>query len=106
MLRHKPIPRNGHASKLSERSFAARDRALHALWDTEFGRTKKVVAETSIGDEIRAIGIRRTMALTKMSQHTIEKLIRGEAVKRKTHEHMLKAIRGLRIDDQNGGVVQ
>jgi hypothetical protein len=32
------------------------------------------------------------MALTKMSQHTIEKLLRGERVKRKTHEHVLKAI--------------
>ncbi len=58
----------------------------------EYGRAKKVVADTSIADEIRAIGIRKTMELTKMSQHTIEKLIRGEAVKRKTHEHALKAI--------------
>ncbi len=55
-----------------------------------------------IADEIRAIGVRKTMELTKMSQHTIEKLIRGEAVKRKTHEHVLKAIQGLQIDDQNG----
>jgi hypothetical protein len=60
---------------------------------TEYGRAKKVVAEHSIADEIRAIGIRKTMKLTKMSQHTIEKLIRGNAVKRKTHEHVLKAIR-------------
>jgi hypothetical protein len=60
---------------------------------TEFGRAKMVVAETSIADEIRTIGIRQTMKLTKMSQHTIEKLIRGKAVKRKTHEHMLNAIR-------------
>ena len=58
----------------------------------EFGRSQKVVADTSIADEIRAIGMRKTMDLTKMSQHTIEKLIRGEAVKRKTHEHVLKAI--------------
>ena len=58
----------------------------------EYGRAKKMVAETSIADEIRAIGIRKTMELTKMSQHTIEKLIRGETVKRKTHKHALKAI--------------
>jgi hypothetical protein len=32
------------------------------------------------------------MELTKMSQHTIEKLVRGEAVKRGTHENALKAI--------------
>ena len=62
---------------------------------TEFGRAKKVVADTLIADKIRAIGIRKTMELTKMSQHTIEKLIRGEAVKRKTHEHVLKAIQSL-----------
>ncbi len=59
---------------------------------TEYGRSQKVVADTSIADEIRAIGMRKTMDLTKMSQHTIEKLIRGEAVKRETHEHVLKAI--------------
>jgi hypothetical protein len=59
---------------------------------TEYGRAKKVIAEISLADEIRAIGIRKSMELTKMSQHTIEKLIRGEAVKRKTHEHVLKAI--------------
>jgi hypothetical protein len=63
---------------------------------TEYGRAKKVVAETSLGDEIRAIGIRKTMELTKMSQHTIDKLVRGEAVKRKTHEHVLRAIRAYR----------
>jgi hypothetical protein len=59
---------------------------------TEFGRAKRVTADTSLADEIRAIGVRKTIALTKMSQHTIEKLIRGEAVKRKTHEQVLKAI--------------
>lgn len=61
---------------------------------TEYGRAKKVVAEASLGDEIRAIGIRKTMELTKMSQHTIEKLLRGEAVKRRTHEHVLREIQG------------
>ena len=59
---------------------------------TEYGRAKTVVAETSLVDEIRAIGIRKTMELTKMSQHTIEKLIRGEPVKRRTREHVLRAI--------------
>ncbi len=59
---------------------------------TEYGRAKKVVADISIADEIRTIGLRKTISLTKMSQHTIEKLVRGEAVKRKTHEHALKAI--------------
>ena len=59
---------------------------------TEYGRAKKVVADTSIADEIRAIGIRKTMELTTMSQHTIEKLVCRSAVKRETHEHVLKAI--------------
>ena len=59
---------------------------------TEYGRAKTIVAPTSVADEIRAIGVRKTMDLTKMSQHTIEKLIRGEAVKRKTYENVLKAI--------------
>jgi response regulator of citrate/malate metabolism len=38
--------------------------------------------------------------LTKMSQHTIDKLIRDD-VKRKTHEHVLKGIHNLQIDGQN-----
>jgi hypothetical protein len=59
---------------------------------TEYGRAKKVIADSAIADKIRAVGIRKTLKLTKMSQHTIEKLLRGEAVKRKTHEHVLKAI--------------
>ena len=59
---------------------------------TEYGRAKKVVADHAIADEIRSIGIRKTMELTKMSQHTIEKMLRGEAVKRKTHDHVLKAM--------------
>lgn len=36
--------------------------------------------------------MRRTMEITKISQHTIEKMIRSEAVKRKTHVHVLRAI--------------
>ena len=63
---------------------------------TEFGRDKNVIADTSMADEIRAIGVRKTIALTRMSQHTIEKLLRGDAVKRKTHEHVLKAIQASR----------
>ena len=59
---------------------------------TEYGREKKVVSDTSTADEIRKIGIRQTMNLTKMSQHTIEKLVRREAVRRGTRDHVLKAI--------------
>jgi len=59
---------------------------------TEYGREKKVVPDASTRDEIRNIGIRKTMDMTKMSQHTIEKLIRGETVRRRTRDHVLKAI--------------
>jgi hypothetical protein len=62
---------------------------------TEYGRAKKIVAEASLGGEIRGIGIRKTLKLKKMSQHTIEKLLRGEAVKRKTYEYVLAAIQSL-----------
>jgi hypothetical protein len=68
------------------------DMSVREFKSTEYGRAKKVVADPSIADEIRAIGIRKTMSLTKMSQHTIEKLVGGKAVKRKTHERVLKAI--------------
>jgi hypothetical protein len=59
---------------------------------TEYGRAKKIIVGPSLADEIRGIGVRKMMELTKMSQHTIEKLLRGEAVKRRTHEHVLNAI--------------
>jgi hypothetical protein len=59
---------------------------------TEYGRHKKVVPDASTADEIRKIGIRKTMDLTNMSQHTIEKLLRSEAVRRSTRDHVLKAI--------------
>jgi hypothetical protein len=65
---------------------------------TEYGRPKTAIADTSLADEIRAIGIRKTMKLTKMSQHTIEKLSRSETVKRKTLEDALKAINSYRIE--------
>ena len=67
---------------------------------TEYGRARRVVADTLMVGEIRTIGIRKTMELTKMSQHTIEKLIRGEAVKRKTHEHVLKEVRACKKNEQ------
>jgi hypothetical protein len=47
---------------------------LHAIAPLEVG------ASIRIADKIRTIGIRKTMDLTKMSQQTIEKLVRGEAV--------------------------
>jgi hypothetical protein len=53
---------------------------------------RKVIAETSLADDMRAIGIRKAMELTKMSQHTTEKLICGEAVKRRIHEHVHEAV--------------
>jgi hypothetical protein len=68
------------------------DISLLEFKTTEYGRAKMVVADPSIADEIRAIRIRKTIQLTKASQHTIEKLIRGEAVKRKTYDHVLKII--------------
>jgi hypothetical protein len=58
----------------------------------EYGREKKVVPDASTADEIRNIGIRKTMDLTKMSQHTIEQLVRVETVRRKTRDYVLKVI--------------
>jgi hypothetical protein len=60
---------------------------------TEFGRSKMVIPDQSITDQIRAIGIRKTMKLTGMSQHTIEKIVRLEMVKRKTYEHVQQSLR-------------
>jgi len=70
---------------------------------TEYGRAKKVITATSLADEIRAIGIRKTIELTKMSQHTIEKLVRGKSVKRRTHENVLKAIQAYKSPQRDRG---
>jgi hypothetical protein len=68
------------------------DISLLEFKTAEYGRAKMITANPAIADKIRVIGIRKTMALTNMSQHTIEKLIHGEAVKRNTYEHVLRAI--------------
>jgi hypothetical protein len=39
---------------------------------TEYGRAKKIIADSSLADEIRVIGIRKTLELTKMS-HLVAK---------------------------------
>jgi hypothetical protein len=48
----------------------ADDISVQEFRTTEYGRTKKVVADTAIANKIRAIGIRKTMELTGMSQQS------------------------------------
>ena len=47
----------------------------------------------SVAEEIRAIGVRKIIRLTKLSQRTIDKFLRGKVVRRKTYEYVLNAIR-------------
>ena len=54
MRKRNTIPRNERASKLSERSFAARDRALHALADMRHG-TSPTQAARDNGVTVRTI---------------------------------------------------
>jgi len=54
MRKRNTIPRNERASKLSERSFASRDRALHALWDIRRGSSLAQAARDN-GVTIRTI---------------------------------------------------
>ena len=59
---------------------------------TEYGRAKKVASETVLSDEIRKIGIRKFMRLSKLSQHTIEKIIHGITIKRTTLDYARKIL--------------
>ena len=63
----------------------------------EYGRDKKVIADPSLAEDIRDIGIRKTMKLTNMSQHTIEKLVREERVRRNTYEYVVKLVRAYKL---------
>ncbi len=54
MARHNTIPRNEREARLSERSFAARDRALHALADMRHGSSSSQAARDN-GVSIRTL---------------------------------------------------
>lgn len=69
------------------------DPSILEFKSTEYGRDKMVMPDQWIADEIKDnIGIRETMRLTKMSQHTIEKIVDRESVRRATYEHVVKII--------------
>ena len=52
-----------------------------------------VIPEQWIADEIKDnIGMRKTMRLTGMSQHTIEKIVDRHEVKRATYERVVKIV--------------
>lgn len=62
----------------------------------EYGRSRSVIADHAFAAKIREVGIRETMRLTGMSQHTIEKIANRERVKRSTHKVVLDAIASIR----------
>jgi hypothetical protein len=69
------------------------DPSLLEFTTTEYGRDKMVIPEQWLADEIKDnIGIRETMRLTRMSQHTIEKIVDRESVRRATYDHVVKII--------------
>lgn len=64
-----------------------------------------VTPEQWIADEIKNnIGIRQTMRLTSMSQHTIEKIVDRENVRRATYNHMVKIINVYRSRSKTGEI--
>jgi hypothetical protein len=54
---------------------------------------KMVVADKALGDEIAKHGLRQLMRATKLSQHTIEKVIKGKPVRKTTLEQINAAVR-------------
>jgi hypothetical protein len=67
------------------------DPSLLEFTTTEYGRDKMVIPEQWLADEIKDnVGIRETMRLTRMSQHTIEKIVDRESVRRATYDHVVK----------------
>ena len=61
----------------------------------EYEGSKQVVASDEIKQQILKTGIRKLARETKVSHHTINRIIRGEHVRRKTLAKIVKQIQGI-----------
>lgn len=66
------------------RSEQGEDLSLVEFKSLEYQQSKQVVASDEIKQQILKIGIRKTERTTGMSHHTLEKVLKGENVRRKT----------------------
>jgi hypothetical protein len=56
------------------------------------GVRTRVRASASVRAKIRAVGIRELMRRTKLSQHTIERIVRGEPVRARTLQRVIECL--------------
>jgi predicted transcriptional regulator len=58
----------------------------------EYQQSKHVVADEEIKQDILKAGIRKLERKTGVSHHTLERILRGEAVRRKTLAKVVKQV--------------
>ena len=68
------------------------DLSLVEFKTVEYQASKQVVASDEIKGQILKTGIRRIERETKVSHHTIDKILKGESVRRKTLAKIVKQI--------------
>ena len=57
------------------------------------GVGKMVRASAKVRAKIRSVGVREMMRRTKQSQHTIERIVRGERVRARTLQRVIEALK-------------
>lgn len=67
------------------------DLSLVEFKTMEYEGSKQAVANNEIKQQILKIGIRKLERETRVSHHTLEKVLKGEAVRRKTLVKIMKS---------------
>ena len=60
------------------------DLSLVEFKSLEYQESKRVLASNEIKESILKAGIRKTETLTRVSHHTLQRILKGEGVRRKT----------------------
>ena len=79
------------------------DLSLVEFKSLEYQQSKQVVASDEIKEQILKTGIRKVERETKVSHHTIERLLKGERVRRKT---LAKIVKELQVCNAGSGAIQ
>jgi hypothetical protein len=78
------------------------DLSLVEFKAVEYEGSKQVVASDEIKQQILKTGIRRLERETKVSHHTVDRILRGEPVRRKT---LAKVVKELRLHEAATSVI-
>ena len=81
--------------KETDRRWEEGEEAIMSEFTVQLFRGKMAVAGEDLRKRIVEYGIRATMRLTGLSQHTVESMINGKPVRRTTLERIAAALAGL-----------